>query len=214
MHVIFVVDRSGSMSGKQVPMTEGIQKIVKENKKAKFSIVQFDHEVEVVARRKGGKSKDVKNYMLNPRGTTALYDGIGKALDLVDYSERTLVVIITDGLENSSSEWSNYHVRPLIAAMQASNIEFIFLGAGIDAFAEGGRLGITQGNNIKIMSNDSVGFDSAINFTSDVTSSFAMGSSVSASVSTLSEDGEYADTLAFEAPTEKAERRKGKSYGS
>lgn len=90
-----------------------------------------------------------KNY--RPRGNTPLYDAIGKAIKDTEVIEadRYLLVVMTDGFENASREWSLATVKALIEAKQASdNWTIVYLGANQDAWAVGGGMGISPGNTM------------------------------------------------------------------
>ena len=72
-----------------------------------------------------------------PRGMTALLDAIGLTLSPLRFpkAEKVMVIITTDGMENSSHEWTPESVKKLIEAKEKLGWEFLFLGVGLDAFA-------------------------------------------------------------------------------
>lgn len=150
-----VLDRSGSMHVCQSDAEGGLNRFVEEQKKqpgeARFTLVQFDTEYEFVHR--AVPIQDVPPCSLVPRGNTALLDAVGRAI--VETGERlakmseadrpglVVFVILTDGQENSSREFSRAKVREMIAHQQdVYKWQFIYLGANQDAFAEAGALGI------------------------------------------------------------------------
>ena len=153
--IIVVLDRSGSMQAVRQDMIGGLNQFVKEQKQhpqgATFSLVQFDTEYEIVCDCM--KLADVGHLDLVPRGCTALLDAIGRTinstenrlgkLDSVDKPSKVLFVIITDGHENSSHEFSKKQILEMITRKKTTNSwEFVFLGANQDAIDEGAQIGI------------------------------------------------------------------------
>lgn len=158
MEVVFILDRSGSMSGLEQDTIGGFNATLKEHKNEHGDItwttILFDHEIEVIHDRmpiEQVKPLTDKEYYV--RGCTALLDAVGSAIQhtaavhrhmIGKYvPDKTLFVITTDGLENSSREYSYAKVRKMISHEQEKyGWEFVFLGANIDAAAEAGRMGI------------------------------------------------------------------------
>jgi hypothetical protein len=152
-HLIVIVDRSGSMSSIRDDMVGGLQEFLDRQRELPGELtidwVQFDDTAEFVHR--GANAADV-TVVLEPRGSTALYDAIGLALN--DYSARydamatdarptnVQVVIVTDGEENSSTEYSTETVRGLIGTNSARGFEFVYLGANQDAVLVARNIGI------------------------------------------------------------------------
>lgn len=146
--IIFLLDRSGSMYGCENDTIGGfnsfIENQIKQEVDAKVTTVLFDHGYEVLYRRKDihdiGKLTHEEYYV---RGSTALLDAIGKTIVSMDreVSNRVLFVITTDGLENSSVEFSKHQIKNMI---KNHNWEFIFLGADIDAYSEASKIGIRK----------------------------------------------------------------------
>ncbi|WP_307587714.1 VWA domain-containing protein [Nocardia arizonensis] len=119
-------------------------------KTIQVTLAQFDTEYECVyANRPIG---EVPPLRLGPRGGTALYDAVGRLVtdvgaDLAARPERerpgtVIVVVLTDGHENSSKEWSHEAVRALITQQQnVYSWDFLFLGANMDAVRIGSQMG-------------------------------------------------------------------------
>ena len=92
-----------------------------------------------------------------PQNTTALLDATGNTLNRMksvkginDKGNKVIVVLITDGMENSSKEYTRANVKNMISNLQEQqNWEFVFLGANIDAVSEAGSLGINTKNAVK-----------------------------------------------------------------
>ena len=150
-----VLDRSGSMASCKDDAEGGLNHLVQEQKKqpghALYTLVQFDTEYEFVHR--AIPLRDVPPCRLVPRGSTALLDAVGRAI--AETGERlhqtpeperpglVVFVIVTDGQENSSHEFSKMKIKEMIELQQGVyKWQFTFLGANQDAFAEAGGMGI------------------------------------------------------------------------
>lgn len=143
MSVFYVIDRSGSMHGLEDVVVNSFNEqlqAVRANKevKATVSVTTFNHDVTFT--RWANSIKDVReltraDYV--PHGNTALHDAIGqtlnRVLDLNAESDSNLVVIITDGQENSSRIWHSNSIKHLIESFKSKgNWTFSFIGANVD----------------------------------------------------------------------------------
>ncbi len=119
----------------------------------KVSLHQFDTEYETVFEDKN--IVDVPNVKLEPRGGTALLDAVGRTvnslglrlskLDEPDRPSKVVVMVVTDGYENSSIEFQRPKIFEMITLQRETyKWEFIFLGANQDAIQEGGSLGVNK----------------------------------------------------------------------
>jgi uncharacterized protein YegL len=153
--ITLVVDRSGSMSrirdDAQGGVNSFIERQAKESGQALLTLVQFDSEYEFL--HKGVAISQVPKYTLIPRGTTALLDAVGRAINETgerlakmkpeDRPGLVIFVIVTDGHENASKEFSNSDIQGLIKRQQEIyNWHFTFLAANQDAFAEARKMGM------------------------------------------------------------------------
>lgn len=158
-HITAVLDRSGSMFSTATDAAGGFNTFIAEQKKLEgeltVSIFQFDDKFETVCRLN-----------VNPpvwdcvaRGNTALHDAIGKAITLTgedlaslkeeDRPDQVYVVIVTDGLENYSTDWTGDRVKDLIEHQRDRyNWQFVFLSAGEDAVTKGMSLGIAGASSL------------------------------------------------------------------
>ncbi len=159
--MVFILDRSGSMSGLESDTIGGfngmIEKQKKEAGKAYVTTVLFDDKYEVLHDRvelsEVPKMTD-KDY--TTRGCTALLDAVGKAIQHIsdvhkyirpeDVPAHTIFIITTDGLENASHKFSYADVKKLINQKEELGWEFLFIGANIDAAAEAAKIGIDRRN--------------------------------------------------------------------
>lgn len=158
--LVFILDRSGSMSGLESDTIGGFNSMLerqnKEDGKALVTTVLFDHEYEVLHDRYNIlKVNPITDEDYFVRGVTALLDAIGRtiqktvrAIKHTDESERpskVLMVIITDGAENASTEYTYDKVKEMIEYQKSKySWEFIFLGANIDAIATAKKFGIDE----------------------------------------------------------------------
>lgn len=158
--LVFILDRSGSMSGLEGDTIGGfnsmIEKQKKQDGKAYVSTVIFDNEAEVIHDRvnlEDVKPLTDKEYYV--RGCTALLDAVGGAIHHIgnihkyarkeDVPEHTIFVITTDGMENASHKYSADKIRQMIKRQQDKyGWEFLFLGANIDAISAAKAYGIPE----------------------------------------------------------------------
>ncbi|MBP2641047.1 MAG: hypothetical protein H6Q66_1998 [Firmicutes bacterium] len=156
--IVFILDRSGSMDALTADTIGGYNEFLETQKKtsgeAKVTTILFDDRYEIL--HDGLNIKQIlpitsKEYFA--RGSTALLDAVGMTindvgarLNRLDESERpekVIVVIITDGKENASKEFSYKKIQRMITHQQEKySWEFLFLGANIDAVREAQNLGI------------------------------------------------------------------------
>lgn len=157
--LVFILDRSGSMRSMENEAIGGFNAFLEEQKKlpgeAKLTLVLFDHEYCVLYNGRDIKSVEPlcdRTYI--PRGTTALLDAIGRAVDDVgrrlhetpenERPSKILVSILTDGLENASKDYTKRKINEMITHQREKySWEFMFLAANQDAIAEGMDLGIS-----------------------------------------------------------------------
>lgn len=158
--LVFILDRSGSMSGLEKDIIGGFNSMLEKQRKepgdAVVSTVLFDNETEVIHDRV--VIADVPNHTDKEyfvRGCTALLDAVGGAIQHIgnvhkyarkeDVPEKTLFIITTDGMENASHHYTYDKVRNMIERQKERyGWEFLFLGANIDAAAEAKRFGIDE----------------------------------------------------------------------
>ena len=155
--LVFILDKSGSMSGLEKDTIGGYNSFLKKQQKSKgecrITTVLFGNNYELLHDRidlEAVKPLTEKDYQVG--GSTALMDAIGMTINkLVAVEKKTekafqaknvLFVIITDGLENSSKEYSIKKVKDLIEQQKKAGWEFIFLGANIDAIETAETIGI------------------------------------------------------------------------
>ena len=158
--IVFILDRSGSMGGLESDTIGGFNAMLKKQQaetegSALVSTILFDHESIVLHDRvplAEIQPLTEKDYQV--RGTTALLDAVGDAVKHIknihkyareeDCPQKTLFVITTDGMENSSFKFSYKEVKKLIEQQKEKGWEFVFLGANIDAAEVAEHIGIDR----------------------------------------------------------------------
>ena len=156
--LVFILDRSGSMSGLESDTIGGYNAMLEKQKKeageATVTTVLFDDKYELLHDRidlKGIAPITDREYYV--RGCTALLDAIGKTIQKItnvqkhtlpeNRADKVLFVITTDGMENASREYTYDKIRALVERQkQEYGWEFLFLGANIDAISTARRFGI------------------------------------------------------------------------
>ncbi|NPV12891.1 MAG: VWA domain-containing protein [Ignavibacteria bacterium] len=166
--IICILDRSGSMSSIIEDAIGGFNTFLKEQQElddvANMDIFLFDTEFSKVVNNVDIKNvKPMTNKTYVPRGGTALYDAIGKTIDSeLDFlaqnpnnrPDKTLCVILTDGEENSSREYSREKIKMMIEEMEKEfKWNFIFLAANQDAIMTAGSIGIAAGKSMNFAAN-------------------------------------------------------------
>ena len=158
--LVFILDRSGSMSGLESDTIGGYNAMLEKQKKepgeAVITTVLFDDSYEMLHDRinlRGIAPITDKEYYV--RGSTALLDAVGKTINKIgnaqkhtaeeERAEHVLFVITTDGMENASREFNYEKVRRMIEHQKNKyGWEFLFLGANIDAVAAAESFGINR----------------------------------------------------------------------
>ncbi len=156
--LVFILDRSGSMSGLEQDTIGGFNSMITKQKReageAIISTVLFDNTSEVIHDRVDiQKIEPMTDKHYYVRGCTALLDAIGGAIHHIgnvhkyardeDRPEHTMFIITTDGMENASHHYSSDRVKQMIERQKVKyGWEFLFLGANIDAVETAGNFGI------------------------------------------------------------------------
>lgn len=168
--IIFLLDKSGSMSSVCKDTIGGINLFIHKQKEDKdetvFSFYQFATHVETIYI--GKKIQDVENvteHTYIPNGySTALLDAIGKIINETgdrfnsmkesDKPSKVIFVIQTDGLENDSHTFTKDQIKSMIEHQESKySWKFIFLGTNFDAFAEAQTMGINSSNSLTYTNN-------------------------------------------------------------
>jgi uncharacterized protein YegL len=157
--LVFILDRSGSMSGLEKDTIGGYNSLLNKQKnepgEATITTVLFDDQYELLHDRinlKGIRPITEREYFV--RGNTALLDAIGRTVDKIknaqentaeeERAENVMFVITTDGMENARREYRYNKIKAMIEKQKEEcGWEFLFIGANIDAIEAAGKFGIT-----------------------------------------------------------------------
>ena len=163
-----VIDRSGSMKGTELETISGFNSFVADQKKlqgdADLTLTLFDSTVNVI--HNGLALADVPEldgYTYVPNGYTALLDAIGKTVNAMgarfaamtedERPSKVILLIITDGEENSSKEFDNTRIRDMLKEQQEKySWEVLYFGANQDAFDVGTKMGVNSYSTVDYMS--------------------------------------------------------------
>lgn len=189
--LVFILDRSGSMTGLEADTIGGFNTLIEKQRKKKgdcyVSTVLFNAGSEVIHDRvKLSEIKPMTDDDYFTYGGTALLDAVGGAIHHIgnvhkyarpeDVPEHTLFVITTDGMENCSQRYTNERVKYMIERQKIKyGWEFLFIGANIDAVETAAQYGIDR--------------DRAVNYVADDKGTHVVYDSVNEAVSTLRDCG-------------------------
>jgi hypothetical protein len=155
-HLYFLLDRSGSMQSIKNDTEGGFAAFIDEQRKStgecRVTLAQFDNEYEVIY--SGRPLADVPPLDLQPRGSTALLDAMGRLVTSAgtemaamadDERPGTVIVaILTDGYENASREWTHPAIKALVEQQTKDYAwQFLYMGADQDAIEVGASLGVS-----------------------------------------------------------------------
>lgn len=162
-HVLLITDMSGSMGLLAADVRGGFNSYIDELRadtdgKYRLSVTLFDTSFMslcTAARLRDVPALTEANY--RPRGMTALMDAVGKtiaefeAATTLGAADRVLVVVQTDGAENSSREFTREHIAALIKEREATGRwSFVFLGAGPDTWRQAERMGFSGASTVSL----------------------------------------------------------------
>lgn len=188
--LVFILDRSGSMSGLESDTIGGFNAMIEKQKKQAgecfVSTVLFDNVSEVLHDRvKLSDITPMTDREYTVRGSTALIDAIGGAIHHIgnvhkyarpeDVPEHTMFVITTDGMENASHKYTSDRVKKMIERQKEKyGWEFLFIGANIDAVETAAQYGICEDRAVNYHA-DPMGTACLYDNVSDVVFSLRMG---------------------------------------
>lgn len=179
--VNFILDKSGSMDSVVDATISGFNEYVKtlkkDGNKYEFTLTLFDTMIEVPIKGEAiSQVPDLDREKYKPSGGTALYDAVCTTIKGVKEKkgQKVINIIMTDGEENSSKEYTQVQMKALIAEREKKgNWTFVYLGANQDSYAAAAKFGIPMGNAVNFVST-SAGVNVAMRTLSANTSNFAM----------------------------------------
>jgi hypothetical protein len=165
--IINIIDKSGSMKDMLDAAINGFNSFLEEQKsvegKALVSTILFNSDYQILYENMDIQNCtyfNKENYV--PKNSTALYDSIGRTLEnevdrlggmsIEERPEKTLCIILTDGFENASKNYSQQKIKTMITEMREDfKWEFLFLGADENASLTAQSMGISAGNSYAFM---------------------------------------------------------------
>lgn len=158
--LVYILDRSGSMASLIADAVGGYNSFIEMQKKepgvAYVTLISFDDKPETIYFRKPIKEVPTLTVQeVYPRGSTALRDAIGSTAARFEEHWNVAMFIQTDGEENASIEWSDENIKNLISQKEKAGWKFSFVGVGkgINANAQGSRLGFSRASIMAVAAN-------------------------------------------------------------
>lgn len=173
--ITILLDKSGSMNDRRTATIENLNALIRDQQQldgeCTFTLVQFDSPYNqaisldyTVEAKPIDQVRTLQAHDYQPRGGTPLLDAIGKVIESLgarlkhlsenDRPAKVVVIILTDGYENTSTRFSKKEIKEMISHQETKySWSFTFLGAGIDAFAEAGGLGVSIGTTSTVQAN-------------------------------------------------------------
>ena len=172
INLVFVIDESGSMTGSETDVVGGFKKTIEEqkaNKDGKVTVSLYTFASDVKQLYLGKDINEIDEFVYRPSGMTKLNDGVGRAIDEVgdwlykkdkngeEMPAKTLVVVMTDGAENSSIEYSLKQIQDKIREQtEKYSWEFIYQGVDITSTKVADDMGFkfkTYSSKLKLTNN-------------------------------------------------------------
>ena len=152
LDVVFILDKSGSMSGSEENNITSFNEYLEKEKKNKFdtfiTTILFSDEWNYLYKGESvSKVKPISDKEYFVGGCTALYDALGEGISYIHKKknkDKVLFIVITDGYENASRKYHQSSIKELIQSH--SDWEFIYIGADIDSYQAGSSIGIKRDN--------------------------------------------------------------------
>ena len=161
IELVMILDKSGSMHGLEADTIGGFNAMIEKEKKlgidVRVTTVLFNDKMDRLYEHREIQSvRPLTERTYETGGTTALLDAVGDTILRMEQSgaadrqgTKVIVVIITDGMENASTEFTKAKVKELISDRQEkAGWDFIYLGANIDAAAEADAIGVRKANAV------------------------------------------------------------------
>ena len=165
--IALLIDRSGSMRGKQRDVVGGVNSFIEQQKslahidEVSVMMARFDHEYDnFILVTPLAQVREIDADDVQPRGDTALLDAVARTIMAIDEAwhrrelSHAIVVIVTDGEENCSKEYKLEWVKNMIESREVSGKwDFIYLSAGLHAFADARTMGIKSSSTVSYANN-------------------------------------------------------------
>lgn len=165
LDLVLILDKSGSMYGLEKDTIGGYNSMLKKERAlhvdTRVTTVLFNNESTLLTNRRDIDAvEDMTSKQYTVGGSTALLDALGNTINRLsridginNKNHKVIVVVITDGLENASHEYSRATIKKMITDKQEQGWDFLFLGANMDAVTEAGTLGIDSDHAVNYQNN-------------------------------------------------------------
>ena len=194
MHITIVLDETGSMADIRDATIEGFngyiakQQVELKKRKVTVTLVQFNAGSAHINGKVDGGIRTIFNGALadvptlttsnyQPDYATPLYDAVGRGIrdteKMVDANTDVMVVVLTDGHENQSKEFSKSQITAMFQQKEADGWVFGFIGAGVDAWAIGAGVGLSNQQGALSVGHGAQGMSAAYVGLSAATSNYA-----------------------------------------
>lgn len=228
VHIVFILDRSGSMGSVQSDVIGGFNQFLKDQKAqpgdCRMTLVQFDSQDPFEVLQQATKIKEVPTLtsaIYQPRGGTPLLDAEGRAINLMKErelarsaagkkKEAVLFVTYTDGLENASTEWTFEMLTAAKKEREEAGWTFMYLGAGHDAYGQSAHIG-TRSANTQSFVHTSAGHAAASKGASAVATAYRGAAAVGDSATLRSSSQDAYNTFGIKKDAEAVDKDKKKS---
>jgi hypothetical protein len=154
--IVLILDESGSMSSIKSHIVDSINDLIRKQKEVKgrttlFTLIKFNNETRTIKQNADFSTIDyLANSEYNPSGGTALYDAIGETLEAYKDEKNVLIVIITDGEENTSRKYCKADVAPKIDSLKTNTEKgwsFVYIGCDLETAKQGDKIGLATSAN-------------------------------------------------------------------
>lgn len=157
--LVFIMDKSGSMSGKEKDTIGGFNSMIETQRKAEgkafVTTILFSHDEKTLHDRLPLEEiSPMTEVDYRVGGNTALFDAVGHAINHIfdihkyarkeDVPSKTIFVIITDGMENASREFNGERVKNMLKEKEEQGWQFVFLAENLDAATSARSMGISE----------------------------------------------------------------------
>ena len=147
--IVLILDESGSMESIRNDMLKSINDLIKEQQQVKerpstFTLVKFNEKVNrYISNKPLNNIKVLSSEDYTPNGATALYDAIGDNINLFRNEKEVLMVIVTDGQENSSTKYNKNQINKMIEQKkETNNLSYVYLSNDLNTQLQGNNIGL------------------------------------------------------------------------
>lgn len=160
-HLVVILDESGSMNCIKSDIIDGMNVFLHEQKQVepqnnhliKYTLVKFNNTVKPAKHRPLSAIPPMTHADYNPSGGTALYDAIGLTFDEMRNEKNVVAVIVTDGMENSSTRFKRQRIVELINELETNkNWKFVYLSSDLDTWEQGNAISLNNNSFTKFNS--------------------------------------------------------------